>query len=439
MRFISTRAEGASAAPAVDLATAVQRGLAADGGLYMPETLPPLPDSWWRALPGRPLVETATALLSPFLDALPESERRELIADALDFPLPLVELEPGVWVLELFHGPTLAFKDVGARFLARLLGRFSRPGDAPLTVLVATSGDTGGAVAQAFYRVPGTRVVVLYPRGKVSALQEAQFTTLGDNVEALAVDGVFDDCQRLVKEAFADPELRRTLNLTSANSINIGRLLPQMVYYAHALSQLPAAGPPPWFSTPSGNFGNLAAGLMARRLGLPCSGFVAATNANDVVPEYLSTGRYRPRPSIETLSSAMDVGEPSNLDRILHLYDGDLDALRRDLRGSRHSDEETRRAILDLEGRHGYLADPHTAVGYLGWCRVREQLRQPARGVVLSTAHPVKFRDQVEPLIGRPLELPDRLARCLEHPPRVQSLAVDFHTFKRRLLETSVG
>lgn len=430
MRFVST----AGKSPPADLATAFLQGLAPDGGLYMPERLPSFPDGFFHR-PATTMAAAGVALLGPFLDELPDDVTRRLVADALDFDVPLVELEDGVRVLELFHGPTLAFKDVAARFLARFLAWLARGSERPLTVLVATSGDTGSAVAQAFLGVAGTRVAVLYPRGKVSPLQEKQFTTLGGNVEALAVDGVFDDCQRLVKAAFVDRELRQRLFLTSANSINVGRLLPQMVYYAHGVAQLPAGAPPALISVPSGNFGNLTAGLLAKRLGMPVVGFVAATNVNDVVPEFLETSVYAPRPSRATISNAMDVGDPSNFARLLALYDGDAGAIRRDLRGSRHDDDATRRAIREVYARTGYVLDPHTAVGYLGLKEALAGEDDERSGIVLATAHPVKFREHVEPLIGRAIEVPERLARCLERESRARPLAAELAELKAFLLE----
>lgn len=422
MGYVSTR--GASP---VELATAVRRGLAEDGGLYLPERLDALSPDWWAELPGRSLHDTASGLLDPFLEGLGDDDKRRLIEDALDFPIPLVHLEDDVYVLELFHGPTLAFKDVGARLLARLMAHFAGSGEVPLTVLVATSGDTGSAVAQAFLDVPGTRVAVLYPAGKVSAVQEKQFTTLGRNIQALAVDGTFDDCQRLVKQAFSDEGLARDLRLTSANSINIGRLLPQMVYYPHALSQLGDAAAPV-FATPSGNFGNLTAGVLAERLGMPCRGFVAATNLNDVVPEYLLSGRFAPRPSRQTLSSAMDVGDPSNFERLLTLFSGDREAMGRRIRGSRHDDEATRTTIAEVYERRGYLLDPHTAVGL---CGLRQALRDDGGpGIVLATAHPAKFGEHIEPLLGLKIPLPERLAACLDRPSLALPLGRDFAGFE---------
>ena len=426
MRFVSTHGQS----PPADLATALLQGLAPDGGLYMPERLPAFPASFF-GVPATSMAETATALLRPFLDDVPADDARRLITDALDFPVPLVELEEGVRVLELFHGPTLAFKDVAARFLARFLSWLSQGSERPLTVLVATSGDTGSAVAQAFHGVDGTRVAVLYPHGKVSPLQEKQFTTLGGNVQALAVDGTFDDGQRMVKEAFVDPELRRRLFLTSANSINIGRLLPQMVYYVHGLAQLPAAAPPAVFCVPSGNFGNLTAGLMAKRLGLPAARFVTATNVNDVVPAYLATGVYEPRPSRRTISNAMDVGDPSNFARLVALYDGDVDAIRSDLAGYRYDDAATRREVWESRG---YVLDPHTAVGYLALKAALAEEDAERSGILLATAHPVKFREHVEPLVGSPIPVPAQLARCLERPSRALPLAAELPELKAFLL-----
>ncbi len=430
--FLSTSGH----APAAALAEAVRRGLAPDGGLYFPRQLPPLPSSFLAELSGLELADSASRVAEHLIGAdLEPAVLSGIVRDALDFPIPLVALTDRVRVLELFHGPTLAFKDVGARFLARLMAA-TRTGERTLTILVATSGDTGGAVAQAFFGVAGTRVAILYPEGKISPLQERQFTTLGGNVRAFATDGTFDDCQRLVKEAFVDDELQAGLDLTSANSINVGRLLPQIFYYFHAAAQLSdeERRRPLLFSTPSGNFGNLAAGLIAKRLGLDCR-FIAATNVNDVVPEYLLTGVYSPRPSERTISNAMDVGDPSNFARILHLYGGDQDALCADLTGRRYDDGATRRAIAEIDREHGYLMDPHTAVGYLA---LRDALagEDPSTlGIVLSTAHPAKFGEVVEPVIGRRIELPPQLAERLDAPVLSEPLANDVAELKRRLLD----
>ncbi len=403
------------------LETALLSGLAPDGGLFMPEELPRLAATFLEDLGSRSLAEIGGVVSESFVDQLSAAERVRLVEETLDFEIPLVELGDGVHVLELFHGPTLAFKDVGARFMARLMARWAGGDSRPLTVLTATSGDTGGAVAQAFAGLDGLRVAVLYPRGKVSPLQEKQFTTLGGNIQALAVAGDFDDCQRLAKEAFRDDRLRAELRLTSANSINIGRLLPQMFYDFQAVARLPEGSGPPLFSTPSGNFGNLTAGLMARAVGLPCRGFVAATNVNDAVPRFLADGRYRPRRARATLSNAMDVGDPSNFERMLWLFDGDVDRMRQVVAGSRHDDAETGRIMRRVHQDSGYLLDPHTAVGYLGLRHRLAALPEPAPGVVLATAHPAKFRHEIEPLLGLRVELPRRLQRCLE----LESRALD--------------
>jgi threonine synthase len=346
-----------------------------------------------------------------------------LLADALNFPVPLVTLDDRLRVLELFHGPTFAFKDIGARVMARLMATLHE-GDEPLTVLVATSGDTGSAVAHAFHRVPHTRVVILYPDGRVSPTQEAQLTMFNGswtNVRAYAVAGSFDDCHRLTRQAFGDADLRQRMRLTSANSVNVGRLLPQMVYYFHAAAQLRAQGvahdPAIVFSTPSGNFGNLTAGLIAKRSGLPLQRFIAATNANDIVPAYLATGRFEPRASVQTISNAMDVGHPSNFERMSWLYEGDRDAMRRDIEGSRHADDEVRQTIRHVFETRGYLLDPHSAIAYLG---LKGQVGQMGRvGVLLATAHPAKFAEIVEPVIGRAVEKPAPLATALARPRHI--------------------
>ncbi len=421
MAFVSTRDPGGAA---VTLAEAVQRGLAPDGGLYVPAAIPAVTPGEFAGWRGRSLAEVAAALLGPLVaDTFAEPTVRRLLASALDFPIPLVPLAPDLSVLELFHGPTLAFKDVGARTMARWLAAVAGTSDArPLTVLVATSGDTGGAVAHAFHGVAGTRVVVLYPRGRVSPVQEAQFATLGGNVTAVAVEGAFDDCQRMVKQAFAEATLARRLRLTSANSINIGRLLPQMAYYAWAALQLPAGAPPPIVVVPSGNLGNLTAGVMAQRRGVPIGGFVVATTVNDPLPRFLATGRYEPRPSVPTLASAMDVGAPSNFERLSWLFGGDVAAMRAAMTGVTVGDADIRVALRELADRYGYLADPHTAVAYLG----RGSAGSPgaatggtAPTVILATAHAAKFREVVEPALGRTVPLPAALADRMVLPPLV--------------------
>jgi threonine synthase len=399
---------------------ALLAGLAPDGGLYVPETLPALDEQQWAGLRGASMADIGAAMLGPLLrDEIAAGDLQALLGDALTFPVPVVRLDEQLAVVELFHGPTFAFKDVGARVLARLMSHFHDVGQPPLTVLVATSGDTGGAVAQAFHGVPRTRVVVLYPHGQVSAVQEAQFTTLGGNVTAVAVQGTFDDCQRLAKQAFADPALRERAHLTSANSISLGRLLPQMIYYAHAVLQL-ESGARPVITVPSGNFGNLAAGLMAQRMGASIARFVAATTVNDTVPRYLASGRVEPRPSVSTLANAMDVGDPSNLERIRWMFGNDVDAIRAVVSASVHTDNDVRRGIRELDARYGYVADPHTAIAYLG---AAEDPGPPGDGapgrLFLSTAHPAKFGDVVEPIIGRPVPIPAPLAEAMRRPRQV--------------------
>ena len=422
MRYISTR----GGAPAVTLAEALVAGLAPDGGLYVPETIEPLPDGALEALRGAPFAVVSTRLARQLVgDAIDATTLSRIIADALDFDVPLVPVEDDVWSLETFHGPTFAFKDIGARVMARLLAAVHTSGD-PLTVLVATSGDTGSAVAQAFFGVPGTRVVVLYPEGQVTPVQEAQFTTLGGNVTAVAVSGTFDDCQRLAKEAFADASLRAAVRLTSANSISIGRLLPQAFYYAHAVLQLPV-GARPVVSVPSGNFGNLTAGVLAERLGVPIRRFVAATTVNDAVPRYLMTGIVEPRPSIRTLANAMDVGDPSNLERLRWLFDDRLEALRERVTASVHTDDQVRAAIADLWRRRRYLCDPHSAIGYLGLVAKAEA---GVPGIFVATAHPAKFREAVEPAIGEPVPLPPTLAEALARPRNIVHIRPEIAALK---------
>ena len=435
MRLVSTTGHS----PPSDFRKALFQSLAPDGGLYTPEHLTPLAPKIRTALRGEGLQTVATTIARHLLgDEFDPETLDQVVTDALDFPIPLTEFDDGVHLLELFHGPTLAFKDVGARFMARVM-RVCRSGDQPLTVLVATSGDTGSAVAQAFLGLDGTRIVVLFPDGQVSKIQERQFTTLGDNVTALAVSGTFDDCQRLAKQAFSDDELRRQIRLTSANSINIGRLLPQIFYYFGAWAQLPDSDRDLVFCVPSGNFGNLTAGLMAKRLGLEVDGFVAATNINDVVPQFLLTGSYDPQPSLRTISNAMDVGDPSNFARILHLYDRDADALRSDLVSSSHTDEDTRRCICEVYEDHGVFLDPHTAVGYLGLRKLREERDRPMDAVLLGTAHPAKFGDTVGQAAGAEVPLPRRLAEHLEHERKVTPIADSYDELVKVLVDRGDG
>jgi threonine synthase len=424
MQYVTTR----GGSPPVSFTTALFAGIAPDGGLYVPETIEPWTEDEIARLPRRTLTEIGLRALRPFTRGdLDPATLEAVVVEALNFPIPLVEVQPGIFSLELFHGPTFAFKDVGARVMARLMASRHR-GDDPLTILAATSGDTGSAVAHAFHGVPNTRVVILYPDGRVSPTQEAQLTIFNggeSNVRAYAVAGSFDDCHRLTRDAYANAELRRSMRLTSANSVNVGRLLPQSVYYFHAMAQLPhaAGGSSPAevvFSTPSGNFGNLTAGLMAKRAGLPIARFVAATNVNDVVPAYLETGRFEPRASLATLSNAMDVGHPSNFERMLWLYGRDLDAMRRDVTGCRFTDDDVRATIKRVYEDRGYLLDPHSAIAYMGLAGRSGLDRAEGRtGVFLSTAHPAKFAEIVEPIIGRAVEKPAALAAALNGPQHI--------------------
>ncbi len=429
MRWISSR----GASPAVPFIDALFAGTAPDGGLYMPERLDPLPPGALDAIAAANgnIVDIGSIVGAHLLrDEISPSDLNALVRDALDFPIPLVQVTDHVWALELFHGPTMAFKDVGARVQARLLHHFTD--GTPLTILVATSGDTGSAVAQAFHGVPDTRVVVLYPEGKVSDVQEAQMASLGDNIIAVAVHGTFDDCQRLVKEAFADDDLRTHVWLTPANSINLGRLLPQVFYY-FILASLDR----PTVSVPSGNFGNLTAGLIAKRIGLPVERFVAATNANDVVPQYLASGEYRPRASVKTVANAMDVGAPSNFERMRAMYGDNFEALRCDIAGAAFDDATVVAEIGTVYRRHGYLLDPHGAIAWLGLQQTQSGGAARAPGVFLATAHPAKFREVVEPAIGERIQLPPVLAEAITRPRHSERLPVDYAALKSLLLAHS--
>jgi threonine synthase len=426
VRFVNTRRPS----DAVSLREALVEGLAPGGGLYVPESIEEWPEREIERLPTRTLTEIAYRVLRPYTRGeLDATAFEAAVVEALNFPIPAVEVEPGICALELFHGPTLAFKDVGARTMARLMAALDT-GDQPLTVLAATSGDTGSAVAHAFHGVPHTRVVVLYPEGRVSPTQEAQLTMFNaedGNVRAYAVAGSFDDCHRLTREAFGDASIRDRVRLTSANSVNVGRLLPQMVYYFHAIAGTARLGDDRAADvvvcTPSGNFGNLTAGLMAKRAGLPIGRFVAATNVNDVVPHYLETGRFTPRPSVRTIANAMDVGHPSNFERMSWLYRNDVHAMRRDIAGIRYTDDEVRETIKRVYETRGYLLDPHSAIGYMGLKAFLGQAEWKGRegplGIFLATAHPAKFREVVEPIIGRAVQSPAPLADALARPRHI--------------------
>ncbi|MBI2829214.1 MAG: threonine synthase [Acidobacteria bacterium] len=410
MKWVSTR----RASPPVSFVDALFAGTAPDGGLYFPECFDALPPSSLEAVRSADLVEIGTIVGAHLLRGeISERELAPLVRDALDFPIPLVQVAERTWALELFHGPTCAFKDVGARMQARLLHHFTD--GTPLTILVATSGDTGSAVAQAFHGVPDTRVVVLYPEGQVTDVQEAQIASLGGNITAVAVRGTFDDCQRLVKQAFADDGLRKHVWLTPANSINLGRLLPQVFYYFLLAGPFERVEGGPIVSVPSGNFGNLTAGLIAGRIGLPVRRFVAATNVNDVVPAYLRSGVYEPRPSRRTVANAMDVGAPSNFERVRALYDDDLERMRRDIAGAAFDDAHVVAEIGTVYRELGYLLDPH---GTIAWLGLQQALAADpgAAGVFLATAHPGKFREVVEPAISEQVALPPALAEALGRP-----------------------
>lgn len=435
----------------VSLSHAVLNGLAADGGLYMPAYIPVFDPSFFKAFRGMGLQELGTHVVSAFLaDDVPEDVLTDMVADTLDFDIPLVEVEPGVWSLELFHGPTMAFKDVGARFMSRLMAYLHResrdegkapasggggsndPDLRPLKVVVATSGDTGSAVAAGFFDVPGIEVYVLFPKGKVSPLQQKQITTWGGNVHALEVDGTFDDCQRLAKAVLGDKKLREQYLLTSANSINIARLIPQSIYYFHAAAQVGDPDLPLAFSVPSGNFGNLTAGLMAYRMGLPVTQFIAATNSNDVVPQYATSGVYRPRPSLQTISNAMDVGDPSNFARMMEIFNNDHYAFCSAIYTCAFTDRQTLDVIKEVVDRTGYLMDPHGAVAYMGSRMYLSGLKHPTNMVFLETAHPAKFAGAIESVVGE-VSLPPQLKAVQDKPEQFVSVGNDVEAVKTLL------
>ena len=400
-------------APKVSFQEAVIQGLAPDKGLYFPETLTPLPNSFFEAIEMLTNEEIAFQAIQQFIgDEIPEANLRQIIAETLCFDFPLVKVENNIYSLELFHGPTMAFKDVGARFMSRCLAYFnSDKKETKNTVIVATSGDTGGAVASGFLGVEGVDVIILYPSGKVSDIQERQLTTLGQNVTALEVDGVFDDCQDMVKKAFLDESLDYK-NLTSANSINIARWLPQMFYFFFAYKQLKSENKPLIFSCPSGNFGNICAGIIAKKLGLPIEHFVASTNVNDTVPRFLEAGLYDPKPSKATISNAMDVGNPSNFIRIQEMYKNDLTEFKKDFSSFSFTDAETEVALKTIYKNSGYIAEPHGAVGFLG---LKKELQNYSNsiGIFLETAHPIKFLDVVEPILNVKLPIPTQIESVL--------------------------
>ncbi|MGB2761647.1 MAG: threonine synthase [Maribacter stanieri] len=409
MKFYSLN----NTAPEVSFDSAVVNGIAPDKGLYFPEEINPLPISFFENIESFSNEEIAFKAIQQFVSGIvPDDVLKDILKEVLDFDFPVVEITPNIGTLELFHGPTMAFKDVGARFMAQCLGYFSRSTKNEVTVLVATSGDTGGAVANGFLGVEGVNVVILYPSGKVSDIQERQLTTLGKNITALEVDGTFDDCQAMVKNAFLDKELLDEMKLTSANSINVARWLPQLFYFLFAYKQVKSKGKEIVFSVPSGNFGNICAGLVAQRLGMPVKHFIASTNVNDTVPQFMLTKEYNPKPSTATISNAMDVGDPSNFIRIRHLFKDDFEALKKNLSSYSFDDNNTKEALKEIYNISGYIADPHGAVGYLGLKKYQQQ-HPETYGIFLETAHPVKFLDIVEETLNEKLEIPAQIQKVM--------------------------
>ena len=430
-------------APLATLEKAVVKGLAEDRGLYMPEKINKLPQGFFNHIDELSFKEIARNVADAFFgeDVDAESLKR-IVYDTLSFDCPIHKVDDNIYALELFHGPTLAFKDVGARFMARLLQYFIKREDqkGEVNVLVATSGDTGSAVANGFLGVDGIHVYVLYPKGKVSKIQESQFTTLGKNITAIEVDGVFDDCQALVKNAFMDKELNDHMRLTSAHSINVARFLPQAFYYFNAYARLKEQGLLKFdggvsnmvMCTPSGNFGNITAGLFGKRMGLPIKHFIAANNANDIFYNYLQTGKYEPKPSKQTLANAMDVGDPSNFARVYDLYNGSWEAIKKDISGATYSDDNIRETMKECYQRTGYVLDPHGACGYRA---LREQLKPGDIGVFCETAHPAKFKEKVDAIIGADIPIPERLAAFMKGKKQSIEMSKDFADFKKFLLE----
>ncbi|GAC1306380.1 MAG: threonine synthase [Mucilaginibacter sp.] len=436
MQFYSTN----NSSTRVSFKEAVFNSMPQDKGLYMPVNIPKLDDKFINNLDGYSLPEIAFHVAKNLLgDDIPDEDLKDIINDAINFLAPIVQLEDNVFVLELFHGPSLAFKDFGARFMSRVMAYFLEKGEKQLDVLVATSGDTGGAVALGFLGVPNTRVTILYPKGKVSEIQELQLTTYGQNIRAVEIDGTFDDCQALVKQAFTDPELNEKFRLTSANSINIARLIPQTFYYFSAYAQLLKQGiNKVVFTVPSGNFGNIGAGLLAWKMGLPVAHFIAATNVNDTVPEFLKTGVYQPKPSVATLSNAMDVGDPSNWVRIADLFKDDMSALKNLVTGYSYNDDETMAAIKFIFDNYNYVACPHTAIA---WQALRDwqqdNLKPGVAGVFLSTAHPCKFPDVYPESISGKIDIPEQVRALNKKQKLAVALGRDFAGFKEYLLKNN--
>lgn len=419
----------------VDFREATIRGQAPDRGLYFPETIPVIDPYFFENIEEYSDEEIGFKVIKPYVGSVIQAnDLMRIVAETINFPIPLVPINPKISALELFHGPTLAFKDVGARFMSRCLAYFTKNRQEKVVVLVATSGDTGGAVANGFYNVPGVEVVILYPSGKVSSVQEKQLTTLGKNIHALEVDGTFDDCQQMVKKAFIDPELTSRLFLTSANSINVARWLPQQFYYFLAWKQWKDKQQPPVVCVPSGNFGNICAGMLAHRSGLPVHHFIAACNANDVISDYMASGEYHSKKAIATLSNAMDVGDPSNFVRILELFDHQFGELKNKLSSYSITDEETKQTIEEVNKTYGYLLDPHGAVGYNA---LQDYLETAPgqKGIFLETAHPVKFYDVVEPVINAKVPFPEGMREIMKKAKVSTKISADYEGLKSYLLK----
>ncbi len=431
MQYYSTNHQ----APDATLEEAVVKGLAADKGLFMPHVIKPLPQEFYDTIETLSFQEIAYRVADAFFgEDVPADTLKQIVYDTLNFDVPLKQVTENIYSLELFHGPTLAFKDVGGRFMARLLGYFiKKEGKKQVNVLVATSGDTGSAVANGFLGVEGIHVYVLYPKGKVSEIQEKQFTTLGQNITALEVDGTFDDCQALVKSAFMDKELNEHLQLTSANSINVARFLPQAFYYFYAVAQAKKAGKEsPVICVPSGNFGNITAGLFGKHMGLPVKRFIAANNRNDIFFQYLQTGVYSPRPSIATIANAMDVGDPSNFARVLDLYKGSHAAICAEISGATYTDEQIAETVREVWNEHHYLLDPHGACGFRA---LAEGLQPDETGIFLETAHPAKFKETVETIIGEPVAIPGKLQAFMQGEKQTVPMTKEFADFKGYLMK----
>lgn len=432
MKFYSTNNKNLK----VDLKQAVTQGLAPDNGLYMPEHIPVLPQSFFDSLPTMSFREMAFVVARNIIgDDIPEEALKKMVDHTIQFDAPVVQVDDGIYALELFHGPTLAFKDFGARFMSQLSGYFAKQQSQEIVILVATSGDTGSAVANGFLGVEGTRVIVLYPSGKVSDIQEKQFTTLGQNITALEVEGTFDDCQSMVKQAFLDHDLSSKFFLTSANSINIARLIPQSFYYFYSYAQVMHKQKPVVFAVPSGNYGNVTGGLLAKRMGLPIDKFIVTTNANDVVPQYLKSSIFTPRPSTQTISNAMDVGNPSNFTRMLDLFDQDFQKLSAEITGYAFTDDETRAAMRHTYAVSGYILDPHGAIGYLGLQKYLQETGSGVTGIFLETAHPAKFKEVVEETLHLSIEIPKPLQVFMQRQKQSVSLGNGYAGLKDYLLK----